>query len=202
VQDPLTGRTLIIATGHAMSLALVSGGAVLASRHEEMVAGHAERLVPALAELLGGPPAMRCDRVIAEVGPGSFTGLRVGVAAARALGLAWSAALTGVRSTVMVAARARAEGIADRLTVALKAPRGQIWVERFAAGGLESAGPPVSVAPDALDALAAASVLVGTAARDHRWGPDARWVPMVPEPYFGEAALLYVRPPLPVPGAP
>lgn len=150
--DRLTGRTLVIATGHALSLALLADGRLIARHDEPVDRGHAERLIPALAGLLqrGESLPPRCDMVLFEVGPGSFTGLRIGAAAARALALAWGARLAGVRSTLLVAAKARALGIGDLLAVGLKAPRGQIWLERFAAGGLESLGPPVALPADRL----------------------------------------------------
>jgi tRNA threonylcarbamoyl adenosine modification protein YeaZ len=148
--DRLTGRSLVIASGHDLSLALLMDGAVLAEADSPLVRGHAEALVPAVADLLrpfGGPEA-GLSRILVEVGPGSFTGLRVGIAAALALGLALSVPVFGVSSTRLVAAAARARGAAGKLLVALLAPRGQIWVEPIRLETLASLGAPVAVEAD------------------------------------------------------
>ncbi len=196
--DPLSGRTLTIATGHGLSLSLAVDGVVRGFVHEDVVAGHAERLVPALRALLGEGRPTACERVVMEVGPGSFTGLRVGAAAARALALAWRAPVIGVRSTLLVAAAARAGGATGPLAIALAAPRGQIWVERFGEGGLRSAGPPLALDPadaarmQAADAVSewAGSGVVGHAARK----PDARDIVRLSPDLFDLPELLYVRP--------
>ena len=86
--DRTPDRTLVIETATAAcSVALVEAGAVVDRRHEVVGRGHAERLVPMIAELLQDAPTP--DAVLVDCGPGSFTGIRVGLAAARAFGLAW-----------------------------------------------------------------------------------------------------------------
>lgn len=196
--DRLTGRSLVIATGHRLSLALIEDGDVLARHDEALDRGHAERLVPAIAELLApfagaAPP----ERLILETGPGSFTGLRVGAAAARALALAWQASLLGVRSTLLVAAAA-SRGAGD-LLVALKAPRGQLWSERFGSG-LESRGDPVAETPDALAARLAPDLAVagsGAALLGRPAGepPTAAAAALLPAGAFATPELLYVSMP-------
>ena len=95
-------RTLVIDTATpALSVALWEDGSLLARIHEVIGRGHAERLVPALATL---PDGGRAERVVAGVGPGSFTGTRVGLAVARALGLAWGAPVVGLSTLALVAA--------------------------------------------------------------------------------------------------
>jgi len=59
-------------------------GACLARRDEQIGRGHSERLVPMLAELLEGRAAAH---ILVGVGPGSFTGIRVGIAAAHGLAI-------------------------------------------------------------------------------------------------------------------
>jgi tRNA threonylcarbamoyl adenosine modification protein YeaZ len=193
------GETLVIATGHDLSLALLSDGQVAASRHEAMVKGHAEALVPAIATLLApfGGAAHRCDRIVVETGPGSFTGLRVGLAAARALALAWGAPLLGVRSTQLVAAQTRAAGGDGPLLVALLAPRGQIWVEGFDDGGAQ---PPQALMPAEATALAARYRRVaGTALLaegETPVPPRAAAVATLAKSELGGADILYVRAPV------
>ena len=84
-------RTLVIDTATAAcSVALIAGDQVIDRRHEVVGRGHAERLVPMIAELgLGGPGGGRAERILVDCGPGSFTGIRVGIAAARGLAIGW-----------------------------------------------------------------------------------------------------------------
>ncbi|MFL6753980.1 MAG: tRNA (adenosine(37)-N6)-threonylcarbamoyltransferase complex dimerization subunit type 1 TsaB, partial [Sphingomicrobium sp.] len=67
----------------ACTAALFDGTGVCVARADEVIGrGHAERLVPMIAELMDGA---RADRIIVGVGPGSFTGIRVAIAAAHGL---------------------------------------------------------------------------------------------------------------------
>lgn len=192
------GATLVIATGHDLSLALLEGDDLVASHHVPMLKGHAEALVPAIATLLDpfGGSLHRCGRILVETGPGSFTGLRVGLAAARALALAWGAQLSGVRSTQLVAAEVRGQEPAGPLLVALAAPRGQIWIEGFGEGMVR---PPAALLPADAQALAlrypaiAGTALLreGQVARPPR-AAAARALAMAE---LGEADILYVRAP-------
>lgn len=94
-------RTLAIETAtEACSVALFEDGALLDARHEVLGRGHAERLVPFIAALPGKGQA---DRIIVSLGPGSFTGVRIGIAAARALGIAWHAEVLGFRTFTLLA---------------------------------------------------------------------------------------------------
>lgn len=98
-------RTLVIDTAtKACSVALYEHGLLHASHHEVIDRGHAERLLPLIADL---PEKGRAERIMVDVGPGSFTGIRVGVAAARALGFAWKAEVGGYSCLQLVAAMAR-----------------------------------------------------------------------------------------------
>ena len=92
----------------ALSIALIGGGgAVIARRHEVIGRGHAEALVPAIAALLDGRrPEDIPTSIIVDIGPGSYTGIRIGIAAARALGLAWGVPVHGVCALSLVAAQA------------------------------------------------------------------------------------------------
>ncbi|MCG2840111.1 tRNA (adenosine(37)-N6)-threonylcarbamoyltransferase complex dimerization subunit type 1 TsaB [Sandaracinobacter sp. RS1-74] len=198
--DRLSGRTLVVATGHDLSLALIEDGKLLAESNRAMDRGHAEAVVPTIAALLSpfGGSGVRCERVVVETGPGSFTGLRVGLAAATALALAWKAELRGIRSTRLVAAELRARGRMEPLLVALGAPRGQVWVEAFAGGGLESLGEPEALATEAARLRGAAfPLVVGSAGfltdGDALFAPRAAAVASLAATDLEKAELLYVR---------
>lgn len=95
-------RTLVIDSAtRACSVALFDDSRLIDHRFEVIGRGHAERLVPMIAEL---PGQGKAQRIAVNVGPGSFTGIRIGVAAARALGLAWQAEAVGYSSLPLIAA--------------------------------------------------------------------------------------------------
>jgi len=103
----MTERVLVIdCATPALSLALFDGPDCIAARHQELGRGHAEALLPAIAAL---PEGGRCDRILVDVGPGSFTGVRVGLAAATALGFAWGVPVAGYGCLDLVGAMARAQ---------------------------------------------------------------------------------------------
>jgi tRNA threonylcarbamoyl adenosine modification protein YeaZ len=194
---PERGATLVIATGHALSLALVAGPEVVRARHMPMAKGHAEALVPALREILAGQP--RPAEVLVETGPGSFTGLRVGIAAARALALAWHCPVHGVTSMQLVAAAAAARGQRGPLLVLLAAPRGQLWVQPLDGG--DALAPPESLEPAhararlaawAGEATGSGLALIGPPAIEQE--PDARFAGTIAGSRLGPPLPLYVRP--------
>jgi tRNA threonylcarbamoyladenosine biosynthesis protein TsaB len=80
-----------------------------ASRFERMEKGHAERLMPMIGEVFGEASIgiERVGRIIVTTGPGTFTGVRIGVAAARALSLATGAKVAGASSLALLARQAR-----------------------------------------------------------------------------------------------
>src|SRR4051812_1058725 len=87
----------------ACSAALFERGRLVAERHEVVGRGHAERLVPMIAELIG---TRRPSAILVDCGPGSFTGVRVGLAAAHGLAIGWGVPLAGYSSLAAVAAQA------------------------------------------------------------------------------------------------
>lgn len=106
--DPRGGRWLAIeCTTEACSVALFQDGAMVAGEYRQLGRGHAEALVPMIAAL---PERGRADAIAVGRGPGSFTGLRIGLAAARALGLAWGAPVYGYPTLALIAAMALERG--------------------------------------------------------------------------------------------
>ena len=75
----------------ACSVALIDGPRVVAERHEVVGRGHAERLLPMIEELLN---RRRPTAILVDCGPGSFTGVRVGLAAAHGLAIGWQVPLS------------------------------------------------------------------------------------------------------------
>lgn len=126
-------RRLIIDTAtRACSVALFEGDQCIAAFHEDIGRGHAERLVPMISEL---PDKGRADIIHVDVGPGSFTGIRVGVSAARALALAWGAECYGYGCLDLVAAMAR-DGSDIAVDVVMTGGHGEYYFQSFGDGGL------------------------------------------------------------------
>lgn len=133
----------------ACSAALLDGETVLAARSEAMPRGHQERLAPLVQELMAeagvGFPAL--TRIGVTVGPGSFTGLRVGLAFAKGLSSALSIPCVGVG-----ALEALAFGQPGFVVAVIDARREQVYVQMFGDGV-------ALMAPDALTAADAAARL-------------------------------------------
>lgn len=152
-------RTLVIDTAtRACSVALFKDQNVVASHFELIGRGHAERLVPFIADL---PERGRADRVMVNVGPGSFTGIRVGVAAARALGFAWGVPVHGYGCLALVAAMARAaKQQAVSVDVIMTGGHGEYFFQHFDENG-SALFEAVSLSPAATAGRAQATVLAG-----------------------------------------
>jgi tRNA threonylcarbamoyladenosine biosynthesis protein TsaB len=131
-----------------LSCALCSSDGVLASFVSDEGQRHTEQLAPAIEDL-GRQAGVRLgdlDAVAVDVGPGLFTGLRVGIATATALGSALVRPVVGLTSTDVVAQPHHRPG---RVVVAvIDARRGEVaWVQ-YQSGG--ATGPPALATPDAL----------------------------------------------------
>jgi tRNA threonylcarbamoyladenosine biosynthesis protein TsaB len=137
VQNPLTtnppSRVLVIDTClNACQAAVSQGGGVVASRSEPMSRGHQERLAPMIREVMtnAGLGFADLDRIGVTVGPGSFTGLRVGLAFAKGLALALGCPCVGIGALEALAA-SEADG-ADCAAV-IDAGRGRVFLQLFSA---------------------------------------------------------------------
>lgn len=133
-------------------------GQCVASRDELIGRGHAERLAPMLGELLEGRSAAR---ILVGVGPGSFTGIRVGIAAAHGLAIGWKADVRGVASLALLAASAEVEG---DVAAAMTGGHGELFVQQFDPA-LEPASELFNRPPAAAAAAISAETVVGPAAK-------------------------------------
>jgi len=138
--------------GAGCSAALWRDGRVVASRFELMQRGHAERLVPMIEAVMAEASLAygALDRLAVTLGPGGFTGVRIGLATARGLALASGRPLVGVSSFLVLAATASAETPPDgSLVVAIDAKREDLYVQAFAPD-LRPRTEPLAVRPDDL----------------------------------------------------
>jgi tRNA threonylcarbamoyladenosine biosynthesis protein TsaB len=108
----------------ACSVALIDGPRLIDERYEVIGRGHAERLLPMISDLLG---TRRPTSILVDCGPGSFTGVRVGLAAAHGLAIGWRVPLAGYSSLALIAASA---GL-DSVGVALHGGHGQLFVQNY-----------------------------------------------------------------------
>lgn len=200
--------TLVIDTATAAcSVALIDGGRVVAERHEIVGRGHAERLLPMIAELPGGG---RAGAILVDVGPGSFTGTRVGIAAARGLAIGWHVPVAGYSSTALLAAAEFARDPAlDRLAVVLEGGHGEVFMQCFSRPILADAAL-ASLAPEAARAELGGRRAIGSGTRWLGDLADARdALPRAAEAMLLPPALrtlapspIYGRPPDAVPQPP
>ena len=184
-------RTLVIDSAtEACSVALFDDGVLVAGDLRMLGRGHAEQLVPMIAAL---PDRGRAQRIAVDVGPGSFTGIRVGLAAAKALALVWDAELVGYGALALVGAMARAQCGGDAVDVAMTGGHGEWFVQLFAAGGAALA-PMVALPPADAAASSNAPVVAGSQAEAlAALREDVRAIPLWPDarsfPLLGATAL-------------
>ncbi len=154
---------LVIETSTGMcSVALLDGGKVVDSRAERIGRGHAERLVPMIEDLLDRRVP---SRILVSVGPGSFTGVRVGIAAAQGLAIGWNVPLSGFSSLAAIAAAARAEHPeASTITAAMPGGHGELFLQDYGGRTLKALGAPRSLPPIAAAAETSSDLVAGPAA--------------------------------------
>jgi len=207
-------------SGAACSAALWRRGTVVACRYRAMARGHAEALMPMLIETMteAGEQLAALDAVAVTVGPGAFTGIRIGLAAARGIGLAANIPVVGVTTFAAVAeAVSDAERMGRRLLVVLDSKRGDVFAQEFTSDRAAVGTPAVLPLAGVLqrvasgrftlagDGIAVVRRDVDAADLDVRYsaadGPaDARWVaPLAARSLAEKIALpptpLYLRAP-------
>ena len=139
--------------------ALIGRDGAVQARFDEVIGrGHAERLVPLIAELIKGHVP---TRILVGTGPGSFTGLRIGIAAAHGLSIGWNVPLAGMSSLGLIAAGAPGDG---PVGVAVSGGHGELFVQQFSRPKLKAVGEPTSLAPAAAAAAIDAPLVVGSGA--------------------------------------
>jgi tRNA threonylcarbamoyladenosine biosynthesis protein TsaB len=159
----MTRRLILDTTSGNCSICLADGQDIIDFRHVALGRGHAEHVLPLISQLSGGGA---CDAIAVSIGPGSFTGVRIGLAAARALGFAWTVPVTGYGALMALSAAAcvaypelRGQGHA----VVIPGGHGEYFVQIFTADG-KAEGQTQSLNPAAAAQLLP-SCLVGSAAQ-------------------------------------
>jgi len=167
----------------------------VASESAPMVRGHAEALMPLIGRVMkqAEMPFAALDRIAVTVGPGSFTGLRVGIAAARGIALAAGKPALGLTTLAAYAAPHIAEDADTGVAAAIDARHDHVYLQVFAPGGHALAPPRIASLAEAVQAAANGPLrIVGTGAGmlaaawppnqprpavvDDRRAPDIVWV--------------------------
>lgn len=193
--------TLAVDTSTVVAAGVAVDGRIVASATVDDTRAHAEQLMPLVQRVLAdaGVTLAGIDRLVAGVGPGPFTGLRVGVVTAVTLAEVLGVPVAGACSLDAVAAAWVHDGAPAEFLVVSDARRKEVYWARYDHAGRRVAGPEVS-APDVLPALPLAGPgahLAGEAS-----GPvalDAGWLAVGPLPDAGLEPLYLRRPDATVP---
>jgi tRNA threonylcarbamoyladenosine biosynthesis protein TsaB len=213
-------RILAIDTALAACAAAVfdsNGGKTLAAESLTMARGHAEALMPLIARVMDKAETefAELDRIAVTVGPGSFTGLRVGISAARGIALASGKPAVGLSTLSAYAAPHIAQEDGAAVVVAIDARHGHVYLQVFASTGRTLIAPAATTVAEAVDAALPGSARIvgsGAALLAAAWPAEAM-PPLLVEPReapaiewvarLGAAAArtdtaptpLYLRPP-------
>jgi tRNA threonylcarbamoyladenosine biosynthesis protein TsaB len=155
-----------------------SAGRIIAQESQPMKRGHAEALMPLLARVMkaSGIVFAALDRIAATTGPGSFTGLRVGLSAARGIALAAGKPVVGVTTLTAYAAPIVSEDRGHPVISAIDARHDHVYYQVLGGDGSSLVKPKVAPIAEALEASRFGSpFLVGNAAQilAGRWPADA-----------------------------
>ncbi len=199
----------------AAALLDTEANSLLAQETQPMARGHAEALMPLLSRVVAAAkvPFAALDRIAVTTGPGSFTGLRVGLSAARGLALAANKPVVGVTTLSAFAAPLVSDDGPAPVLSAIDARHDQIYFQLVSGNGGTLVRPKIAPIADVLAAAAehGAPRIVGNAARlvAERWpappaevrqetAPDIGWVAWLGaavSPSIAPARPFYLRAP-------
>jgi len=145
-------------TANCSAAIFADDGALIDSRDEVIGRGHAERLMPMIEKLLAGRTP---SQILIGCGPGSFTGLRVGLAAAHGMAIGWDVPLSGMSSLALLAAGAPGDG---PVAAAMTGGHGELFVQDFDRHPLTPGGGLLNLSPEGAAAAIGTSLIVGTGA--------------------------------------
>ena len=191
-------RVLAIDTALAACSAAVldtEQGGIVAGESQPMARGHAEALMPLLARVMERSRLTfsDLDRVAVTTGPGSFTGLRVGISAARGIALAAKIPAVGLSTLSAYAAPHFNGGAAAPIVCAIDARHDHVYLQVFSPGGRALTAPRLATLREAAQAASPSpACIVGSAAQlvaaairksspppvavEARAAPDIGWV--------------------------
>jgi tRNA threonylcarbamoyladenosine biosynthesis protein TsaB len=192
-------------------------GGIIAGETLAMARGHAEAVMPLIARVMNEAAIefTELDRIAVTTGPGSFTGLRVGISAARAIALAAAKPAIGLSTLAAFAAPLIAEDDSTNVVAAIDARHAHVYLQVFGRGGRTLVSPRIAMVRDALRlSVSGPARLVGSAARmlegawpkeaeppllvDNRGAPEIAWVARLGAAAadgYGSPKPLYLRPP-------
>jgi len=142
--------------------------ALLTIREMEIGRGHAEHLMNLTGDVMAEASVAfnNLDRIGVTVGPGSFTGLRVGLSVARGFGLVLKKPVIGITTLEAIAAGCADPDGQGRLLVALKAKGDEVYAQYFSAQGTPDGEPAVYRIDDLVNTIGDNDMLAGSAAMD------------------------------------
>jgi len=192
-------------------------GGIIASETTVMARGHAEALMPTIARVMDAARLefAELDRIAVTVGPGSYTGLRVGIAAARGIALVSGKPAVGLSTLAAHAAPHMSGGETRTVVVAIDARHNHVYLQIYDPGGRTLLAPRLAAVADAVRAAAVAgpAVIAGSGAAqlaaawpagrerppvDTRPFPEIGWIARlgaVAEPASALPKPLYLRKP-------
>jgi tRNA threonylcarbamoyladenosine biosynthesis protein TsaB len=211
-------RVLAIDTAlEACSAAVLERGIITASETLPMVRGHAEAVMPLIARVmdLANVEFADLDRVAVTTGPGSFTGLRVGISATRGIALAAGKPAIGLSTLAAFAAPLIAEDDSTHVVAAIDARHDHVYLQVFGTGGRTLVAPRIATLRDAVRAaMTGPARIIGSAANqvaaawpkgadqplhvENRAAPDIGWIARLGAAAadgYGPPKPLYLRAP-------
>jgi tRNA threonylcarbamoyladenosine biosynthesis protein TsaB len=187
-------------------------GGITASETLAMTRGHAEALMPLIARVMNQAEVefTELDRIAVTTGPGSFTGLRVGISATRGIALAAGKPAIGLSTLAGFAAPLIAEDDSTNVVAVIDARHDHVYLQVFGTGGRTLVAPRIATLRDAVRAAVTGPArVIGSAARllagawpkgveppllvDNRGAPDISWIARL-----GAAAAEGYGPPRPL----